>query len=275
MASLRHAPTFRRSWTAFTLVELLVVIGIVAVLIAILLPALGRARRQADRTHCLNNLRNMQLAQLQYANDNRGYLVQAGLSHGGAGGDEDVAWINTLQQYYRGGNGSGPANGQRLVTRCPADNSPHWPGGLAVPGSNPPAFRRTSYGINIFLDRALAPWGPKLDPNTPVGGWYSKITRIRQPARTIQFLEMAQTGPYAAADHPHVENWAIVGQTNVARSANLAAGMIQTDAHGGLARSPQAVANYGFLDGHAESLTFAEVFRDLHAFNRFDPALAH
>lgn len=55
---------------AFTLVELLVVIGLVAMLVAILLPTLGGARRAAMGTQCLSNLRQMYLAQHFYATDN-------------------------------------------------------------------------------------------------------------------------------------------------------------------------------------------------------------
>ena len=67
-----------RPSNAFTLVELLVVIGIIALLIAVLLPAPGRAREQANMLKCLATLRNMAQAAHAHAAEHQGFMPVAG-----------------------------------------------------------------------------------------------------------------------------------------------------------------------------------------------------
>jgi prepilin-type N-terminal cleavage/methylation domain-containing protein/prepilin-type processing-associated H-X9-DG protein len=67
----------KRSPNGFTLVEMLVVIGVIAILIALLMPALNKARASAIRLQCLSTLRQLQQMDQMYANENRGYFIPA------------------------------------------------------------------------------------------------------------------------------------------------------------------------------------------------------
>src|SRR5690349_12630404 len=86
----------RQQKRAFTLVELLVVIGIIAVLIGILLPALNKARRQAKTIQCSSNMRQVASAMLMYINANKGKFPPASAPTGLQGFPRGWWWPNEL-----------------------------------------------------------------------------------------------------------------------------------------------------------------------------------
>jgi prepilin-type N-terminal cleavage/methylation domain-containing protein/prepilin-type processing-associated H-X9-DG protein len=93
-----------RSATAFTLVELLVVISIIAILASLLLPALARAKEKAKAVKCINNARQIQLAYTLYAGDNSDQLVAIWLLNQRAGSNTwfpgtATLWPDLLRHY--------------------------------------------------------------------------------------------------------------------------------------------------------------------------------
>src|SRR4051812_12782918 len=94
----------------FTLVELLVVIGIIAVLISIRLPSLTAARRAADRTKCLSALRQIGNGFFMYSNDNNGYFPMSLNTYAPIGKNENIPaqrtkvrrWYDYISPYVMG-----------------------------------------------------------------------------------------------------------------------------------------------------------------------------
>lgn len=252
---------FRR---AFTLVELLVTVSIIGVLIGILAPALGSARKAARSTACLSQVRQLQVASMMYSDANRGALIEPGLDHGGFD-NEQAAWVNLLEPYY----------GSKVAVKSPNDRSPHWPraeggDGAGIPGySN--RYRRTSYGINNMITHKLNVAAQPGDTAATIASrYFNRMQKISAPTRTAQFLLMAEEGPFAGADHVHVESWWRRGRVRY----DTAAAQMALDGFldQGEKPGPSWRSNYGFLDGHAATLRFEEVYSDPTR-NMFDPRL--
>jgi prepilin-type N-terminal cleavage/methylation domain-containing protein len=107
---MKFSPSPRRH-RAFTLVELLVVIGIIAVLIGILLPALSRARQHAISAQCMNNLKQVGMAAMMYANEHKGWFPPSnGGAPSGAGG------VSTTDEKFMEYQGTDPDTGVAVST---------------------------------------------------------------------------------------------------------------------------------------------------------------
>jgi prepilin-type N-terminal cleavage/methylation domain-containing protein/prepilin-type processing-associated H-X9-DG protein len=163
---------------AFTLVELLVVIGIIVILIAILLPVLARARQQAERVACASNLRQIATAWVAYCHANKG-LLPAAAEESAPQRHDFIVWWNPVTQEKLDQSVLAPYLGLPLdprIFRCPADD---WKsrdhsiaGGLGL--------YYFSYSMNAYISNtyAHAPYPVRL-----------KVWQVRNPAAKIIMIE--------------------------------------------------------------------------------------
>lgn len=167
---------------AFTLIELLVAISTIAVLVSILLPALGAARRRGQQAVCGSNLHQLAMAHQSYAADYEGTLVPVSQDNG-----VDDYWHNKLGPYFgktAGRHGTiNPNETSRALLRCPRDAN-GYPSLL-----NPHSLDITgwlSYAINSQRTRHMSS-----RERVYAGAGGNPINLIRQPSMTMLHCDFA------------------------------------------------------------------------------------
>jgi prepilin-type N-terminal cleavage/methylation domain-containing protein/prepilin-type processing-associated H-X9-DG protein len=258
---------------AFTLVELLVVIGIIAVLIAILLPVLSKARQAANQTKCMSNIRQIVQAFVMYENDNYGFFPNGAIKT--ATHDEDWIWwqpdISPTQPRISeiGEHGVGKyldiSQNNLKVMQCPGDQldfRPNSPSG----GAYPPY--PCSYTMNNFFHSVVPANAAGFDDKQGV----EKITAVVQPSSKILIIEEDEhtiDDGYATI-YPYPSNssgvFASTPFTNLLAIRHDISRQIQADTITAALPVPnlQCRGNAGFCDGHAEYLPRSTVHCKYH-----------
>jgi prepilin-type N-terminal cleavage/methylation domain-containing protein/prepilin-type processing-associated H-X9-DG protein len=236
---------------AFTLVELLVVIGIIALLVSILLPALNRARESAQRTVCLSNIRQIATAANNYMADNRGVFP---FQFGRPGAIFDPMnetptswrpnWVHYLRSRYIGNTekanipATGYFGGSNRIFVCPA-----------MPNANEKIGARdlqVGYAANGIITHL---GGKKIRSR-------ATVIVIREDAivENASKLRPAWWGP-GWPTQPNAEQAGWSGWLYLNTPADPMAGSTPR-----LTDDPHKIGqNYAFLDGHAEFRRFQDV----------------
>jgi prepilin-type N-terminal cleavage/methylation domain-containing protein/prepilin-type processing-associated H-X9-DG protein len=239
----------------FTLIELLVVIAIIAILAAMLLPALASAKNQAQGTKCLNNLKELTLGWKMYVDDSRGYFPP----------DEEGAMTDATSKYKAWVNGNEGYTGENTVLPADANTNTDYlvnakyasmgpyvrnPGLFRCPADQscdrgrkgPPRVRSVSMNqaIGTALDGSMNGIGYWLgDNNTSIGAYmvYGKESALGRPSPSGLWL--------LVDEHPDSIN---DGGFGVAMPASFAS----TTWVDHPAKWHANSCGFSFVDGHAE-----------------------
>ncbi len=249
----------------FTLIELLVVIAIIAILAAMLLPALASAKLRALQVNCVSNLKQLTLASQMYYDDNKIFIGPINSNPSLSQGD----WMGTMLGYY--GNATN-------VIICPAakDKGINPPGTVNPPGNADTAWHWTlsnpvyasSYGYNKWLEKGSVYFGPNGGPTIDPRN-YNSETAIAHPSQTPVFTDSAWVNFYPdLSDTPAVNLYdpinsqpSAIGLTRIfmARHGSRGAGSAPTKIAFGTKVFPGSIV-LGIYDGHVESAKLQDLW---------------
>jgi prepilin-type N-terminal cleavage/methylation domain-containing protein/prepilin-type processing-associated H-X9-DG protein len=180
--------------TGFTLIELLLVIAIIAILAAILLPALSKARARAEGIACLNNTRQLALAWQLYAEDHESFLpYNLGMTESSS--RTNLNWVNNVMTWDLSSDNTNPAT----ITQASlgpyssgAIGTYHCPSDRVLSAAQSAAgwdHRIRSYSMNAMVGNAGNFSTTGVNVNNPSYRQFFKITQIPHPTEIFVFLD--------------------------------------------------------------------------------------